>query len=53
MSLKYYGNREDNIEVKRVSRTMMKAPEVVFGVDAKKEMKDLQEAAAFFDDMYM
>lgn len=53
MSLKYYGNREDNIEVKRVSRTMMKAPEVVFGADAKKEMEDLQEAAAFFDDMYV
>lgn len=51
MTLKYYGNRDDNIEVKRVSRTMMKAPEIVFGEAHRREMRDLQEAAAFFDFM--
>jgi hypothetical protein len=28
---------------------MMKAPEAVFGEAHKREMKDIQEAAAFFD----
>ena len=49
MGLKLYKNSRDNIEVKRVSRTMMKAPEIAFGEEAKKEMKDLVEAAAYFD----
>lgn len=49
MGLKLYKNTRDNLEIKRASRTMMKAPEIVFGEEAKKEMRDLQEAAEFFD----
>ena len=52
-SLKYHGDHEKNIEIRRVSRTLMKAPDLVFGDDAKKEMKDLVEAASFFDFMEM
>ena len=51
MGLRLYKNSKDNLEIKRVSRTMMRAPEVIFGDDAKREMKDLQEAAEFFDYM--
>lgn len=51
MSLKLYKNSRDNIEIKRVSKTMMKAPEIAFGEEAKQEMKDLQEAASYFDFM--
>ena len=50
-SLKYHGDREKNIEIRRVSRTLMKAPDLVFGDDAKKEMRDLAEASSFFDFM--
>jgi hypothetical protein len=50
-NLKYHGDHRKNIEVRRVSRTLMKAPDLVFGENAKQEMKDLQEAAAFFDFM--
>ena len=49
--LKYQGDQRKNIEIRRVSRTMMKAPDMAFGEDAKKEMKDLVEAASFFDFM--
>ena len=48
-NLKYHGDAEKNIEIRRVSRTMMKAPDLVFGEEAKREMKDLVEAASFFD----
>ena len=50
-SLKYHGDHEKNLEIRRVSRTLMKAPDLVFGSDAKKEMKDLAEASSFFDFM--
>jgi len=50
-NLKYHGDQRKNIEIRRVSRTMMKAPDLAFGENAKKEMKDLVEAASFFDFM--
>jgi hypothetical protein len=50
-NLKYQGDRKKNIEIRRVSRTMIKAPDMVFGSEAKKEMRDLVEAALFFDFM--
>lgn len=50
-SLKYHGDHEKNLEIRRVSRTLMKAPDLVFGSNAKKEMKDLAEASSFFDFM--
>jgi len=50
-NLKYHGDQRKNIEIRRVSRTMMKAPDLAFGENAKKEMEDLVEAASFFDFM--
>lgn len=50
-NVKYQGDQRKNIEVRRVSRTMMKAPDMAFGENAKKEMRDLVEAASFFDYM--
>lgn len=48
-SLKYHGDQRKNLEIRRVSRTLMKAPDLAFGENAKQEMKDLAEAASFFD----
>ena len=38
-----------NLEIRRTSRTLLKAPDVVFGEAAKREMRDIREAAEFFD----
>lgn len=50
-NLRFHGDRTKNIQIRRVSRTLLKAPDMVFGENAKKEMKDLVEAANFFDHM--